>query len=177
MKIIIIGNGGSGKSTLADKLGKKLNLPVTHLDTITFGKNWVRLDEREHLQKLTEILNSASWIVEGWSYQSTIKTRLNASEIVIYLAYSPWFSYLNAVKRHFQYTFRQNPYDPPDSWIWNKTIRMFKAMNIVRKVYEPEFKKWLEEYRDSKLIFVIKKRKELNSLENILINMKMQNNE
>lgn len=177
MKIIITGNGGTGKSTLADKLGKKLNLPVTHLDTITFGRNWVRLDENEHKQKLTEILSGGKWIVEGWSYQSTMKTRMDVSEIIIYLAYPAWFSYLNALKRHLQYTFRQNPYDPPNSWIWKKTIRMFKAMNLVRKVYEPEFKLWLDEYKNSKLIFVIKKRKELKALENILVSMKVHDNE
>ena len=157
MKIIITGNGGTGKSTLADKLGKLLKLPVTHLDTITFGRNWVRLDETEHRKILYEILSGNNWIVEGWSYQSTMKERMDAAEIIIYLAYPPWFSYMNACKRHLQYTFKQNPYDPPGSWIWKKTIRMFKAMNLVRKIYEPEFNLWLKDYYGKKMIFVIKR--------------------
>ncbi|MFW5904155.1 MAG: AAA family ATPase [Candidatus Saliniplasma sp.] len=33
MKIAIIGSPGSGKSTFAKKLGKKLNIPVYHLDS------------------------------------------------------------------------------------------------------------------------------------------------
>ncbi|NOS83645.1 MAG: hypothetical protein HOP31_00765 [Ignavibacteria bacterium] len=176
MKIIITGNGGTGKSTLAEKLGKKLNLPVTHLDKISFGKDWARLNENEHRKILNEILKSDNWIVEGWSYQSTMKERIKAAGIIIYLAYPPWFSYMNAVKRHIQYTFRYNPYDPPKSWIWKKTIRMFKAMNLVRKVYEPEFRLWLDEYKHSELIFVIKKRKELKALESILVSMNNQNN-
>ncbi len=175
MKIIITGNGGTGKSTLADKLGSLLELPVTHLDTITFGKNWVRLDENEHRKILNERLSESKWIIEGWSYQSTMKERMNAAEIIIYLAYPAWFSYMNAVKRHLQYTFRYNPYDPPDSWIWKKTIRMFKAMNLVRKVYEPEFILWLEGYKSKKRVFVIKKRSELKKLTEELFNIKKNN--
>jgi adenylate kinase family enzyme len=177
MKIIITGNGGTGKSTLAEVLGEKLNLPVIHLDKISFGKNWVRLDENEHRKILREILKSDNWIVEGWSYQSTMKERMEAAGIIIYLAYPAWFSYMNAVKRHLQYTFRYNPYDPPKSWIWKKTIRMFRAMNLVRRVYEPEYRLWLDEYRSTKLIFVIKKRKELEALESILASMKDHDNE
>ncbi|HMQ78232.1 MAG TPA: hypothetical protein PKE39_05520 [Ignavibacteria bacterium] len=177
MKIIITGNGGSGKSTLAEKLGTILQLPVTHLDKITFKKNWDRYEEHRHMQTLERVLSGKNWIVEGWSYQSTMKKRMDASDIIIYLAYPAWYSYLYAAKRHLQYTFRQNPYDPPNSWIWKKTIRMFKAMNLVRKVYEPEFKLWLDEYKVYKLIFVIKKRKELKAMERILVSMKVHNNE
>ncbi len=174
MKIIITGNGGTGKSTLAEKLGAILRLPVTHLDKITFKKNWERYDEQQHLQLLQKVLSEKSWIVEGWSYQSTMKKRLEAADIIIYLAYPAWFSYLNAVKRHIQYTFRYNPYDPPNSWIWKKTIRMFKAMNLVRKVYEPEFRQWLDELRHIKRVFIIKKRKELFTLQKELIILKSE---
>jgi adenylate kinase family enzyme len=162
LKLIIIGNGGTGKSTLADKLAKELDIPVTHLDRLTFGKNWVRLDEAEFKNKLTGILAGDNWIVEGWSYHSTVKQRIEASETVFYLAYPAWFSYMNSVKRHLQYTFKHNPYDPPDSWIWRKTIRMFKAMNIVRKIYEPELRSWLKQYEAKKEIHIFKNRKELN---------------
>lgn len=101
---------------------------------------------------------------------------MEAADIIIYLAYPAWFSYMNAVKRHLQYTFRYNPYDPPNSWIWKKTIRMFKAMNLVRKVYEPEFKLWLEEYKSKKRVFEIKKRSELKRLTEELVNLNKNTN-
>ena len=41
-RIIIIGKPGSGKSTLALKLGKKLDLPVVHIDKIYWTEGWVK---------------------------------------------------------------------------------------------------------------------------------------
>jgi adenylate kinase family enzyme len=38
LKIIIVGNGGTGKSTLGEKLGKELNIPVSHLDRLGLKK-------------------------------------------------------------------------------------------------------------------------------------------
>ncbi|MCI0450420.1 MAG: topology modulation protein [Chlorobi bacterium] len=126
MKLLIIGNGGTGKSTLAERLGRELGIQATHLDTLGFGKNWVRVDENEFKKKLSSILAGNDWIIDGWSYQSTMKTRIEAAEIIIYLKFNIWSCYWNALKRHIQYTFKYNSYDPPESWIWRKTIRMVR---------------------------------------------------
>ena len=160
-KIIIAGNGGTGKSTLGRQLGEILKIPVTHLDPLTFKTGWIRVPEDEFRKKLFSVLDGDKWIVEGWSYHSTIKARLEAADTIIYLDYPVWFCYWNALKRHIQYTFRQNPYDPPDSWIWKKTIRMVKAMWMVHKVYEPELREMLKDYEDSKNVYVFKKRGDL----------------
>jgi adenylate kinase family enzyme len=160
MKIIIIGNGGTGKSTLGDELGKKLGLEVFHLDQLTFKTGWKRVDENVFSKMLENILKKDSWIVEGWSYNSTVRQRLEAAEIIIYLKFFIWSCYWGAFKRHIQYTFRQNPYDPPNSWIWKKTIRMIKAMWKVYKDYEPELQKILPEFAVKTITF--NKRSELN---------------
>ena len=46
-KIAIIGGPGTGKSTLANNLGKELNLPIYHLDSIHHLANWVPRDKEE----------------------------------------------------------------------------------------------------------------------------------
>jgi len=160
-KIIIIGNGGSGKSTLGEKLSKNLNIPVYHLDRLTFKTGWVSVNEIEFTENLKYILSNEKWIVEGWSYNSTIPMRLEAAELIIYLEFNVWLCYWYALKRHIQYTFKQNPYDPPNSNIWKKTIRMMKAMWMVHKIYEPQLRDLLIEFSESKTILKAQTRKEL----------------
>lgn len=161
-KIIILGNGGSGKSTLGEKLSKKLNIPVYHLDRLTFKTGWITVSEKEFVEALKNILAGEKWIVEGWSYNTTIPMRLDAADLIIYLEFNVWFCYWYALKRHIQYTFKQNPYDPPNSNIWKKTIRMIKAMWMVHKIYEPQLRNFLAKYTETKTIVRIKNRKELN---------------
>lgn len=161
-RIVIIGNGGSGKSTLGEKLSKILNIEVTHLDKITFKPGWIRVEESEFRKTLDEIISEENWIVEGWSYHSTLKKRLEASTVIIYLKFNIFFCYRNALLRHIKYSFRQNPYDPPNSPILKKTNKMVKAMWKVYKVYEPELQQMLEELKERKKIFVFENRKEVN---------------
>lgn len=168
-RIIIIGNGGTGKSTLGEKLGKIFNLEVTHLDKITFKPGWIRVDEDEFRKQLNEIISKEDWIVEGWSYHSTLRMRLEVSTIIIYLKFSIFTCYRNALIRHIKYFYRQNPYDPEDSPILKKTNKMVKAMWKVHKEYEPELQEMLKEFKNQKKIFVFERRKDLNEFVKKLI--------
>ncbi|MEO8211305.1 MAG: hypothetical protein ABI840_12165 [bacterium] len=161
-RIIIIGNGGTGKSTLGEKLGKILNLQVTHLDKMTYNPGWIRVDEDVFRKKLNDIISKENWIVEGWSYHSTLRLRLEASTIIIYLKHSIFICYWNALLRHIKYFYRQNPYDPDDSPILKKTSKMVKAMWKVYKVYEPELQDMLKQFERSKKVLVFEKRQDLN---------------
>jgi adenylate kinase family enzyme len=159
-RIIIIGNGGTGKSMLGEYLGRELSIPVTHLDQLSMKPGWRHVSEAEFTDKLTSILSGRTWIVEGWAYHSTMQMRLHASTTVIHLDYPIWYCYWNALKRHIRYSFKQNPYDPPNSPIWKKTRKMVKAMWLVHKKYEPEARQWLT-HLAGKQVFVFKNRRQL----------------
>lgn len=161
-RIIIIGNGGTGKSTLGERLGKILNLEVTHLDKMTFKPGWIRVDEDVFRKQLNEIISKENWIVEGWSYHSTLRMRLEASTTIIYLKYSIFICYRNALLRHIKYFYRQNPYDPDGSPILKKTNKMVKAIWKVYKEYEPELQEMLKKYETEKKIIVFERRRDLN---------------
>lgn len=160
-RIFIIGNGGTGKSTLGEKLGKILCKKVYHLDKLTFKPGWIRTEEEEFKKTLDKIISGESWIIEGWSYHSTLKKRLEAADVIIYLKFPVHICYLYALKRHISYSFRQNPYDPEDSPILFKTKKMIKAMWKVYKEYEPELNVMLNKM-EKKNIIVFNKRVEVN---------------
>lgn len=86
-RIIIIGCGGAGKSTLAQKLGKKLDLPVVHLDSIFWLPGWVEMEKDAFDKRVRQELRKDKWIIDG-NYNRTMPERLQYCDTVIYLDFS-----------------------------------------------------------------------------------------
>lgn len=85
-KILIVGCGGAGKSTLAVALGKKLALPVVHLDKLWWKPKWQSRTESEFDALLLSELEKPSWIIEG-NFARTFARRLEHAELCIFLDY------------------------------------------------------------------------------------------
>ena len=101
-KIIIIGSGGSGKSTFARELGKKLDLPVIHLDSEFWKPGWVQPERKEWLKKLEILLSEPKWIADG-NYFSSLDFRLNKADAVIFLDFKRSVCIYRVIKRFFKY--------------------------------------------------------------------------
>jgi adenylate kinase family enzyme len=136
-KIIIIGNGGTGKSTLSTKLSAMLDIPVHHLDLLTFTDDGKPVGESAFRERLNTLFANESWIIEGWSYQSTLSDRIAAADTIIYLEYPIWFSYWNAFKRSLYSLVRPDKYSPIKP-LWEYSKQIAKAMWLVHKIYEPQ---------------------------------------
>lgn len=162
-KIIIIGNGGTGKSTLGEYLSKQKNIPVYHLDQLSWGEGWKRVPEAIFIERLQDILSTESWIIEGWAFHSTMRLRFLQADTILYLNYPIWFAYYGATKRYFTYYFRQNPYDPPNSLRRKVLWRTYKAMWMVYKRYVPDVITLIDEFRGSKNIYIFNSRRELKT--------------
>ena len=99
-KIIIIGSGGSGKSTFAVELGKKLNLPVIHLDREFWKSDWVKPKAKEWLEKLEVLLSESRWIAEG-NYLNSLEYRIGKADSVIFLDFKRSICIYRVIKRYF----------------------------------------------------------------------------
>jgi adenylate kinase family enzyme len=160
-KIIIIGNGGTGKSTLGTKLSKIMGIEVHHLDLLTFTEDGGHIGEAVFHTRLKEILSRDSWIVEGWSYQSTLSERFTAADTIIYLDYPIWVSYWGALKRNIYSTFRRDRYTPVRS-LWKKSGLIARAMWKVHKIYEPQARILLSTI-ENKYYYHFKNRRQLRN--------------
>ena len=76
-RIIVIGSPGAGKSTFARQLRDKTGLPLYYLDMIWHLPDRTTITKEEFDQKLMDILNTDSWIIDG-NYGRTIEMRLKS---------------------------------------------------------------------------------------------------
>ncbi len=83
-KIAICGCGGSGKTILARELGRRLNLPITHLDVLLYDENWNRLSQDEFAAQQRTVVARPEWIIDG-NNASTMDIRLGEADTVIFL--------------------------------------------------------------------------------------------
>lgn len=88
-RILIIGCSCSGKSTLARAMGKKLHLPVVHLDQLWWREGWHNVTLEEFDAQLAKALKQERWIIDG-NYSRTIEQRLSRCDTIVYLDFSRW---------------------------------------------------------------------------------------
>ncbi|MCL2195399.1 MAG: hypothetical protein FWB76_05550 [Oscillospiraceae bacterium] len=81
-RILIMGNSGSGKSTMARRLGEHLNLPVLHIDMLTWQPGWVLNPERK--QALLVAAEQPAWVLDG-NHNTTRDALAARADTVIFL--------------------------------------------------------------------------------------------
>ncbi len=97
-RILIIGCAGAGKSTLAQKMGKKLGLPVVHLDRLFWHSGWVESTPEEIDEKILLETEKEQWILDG-NYSRTLPMRLQYCDTVIFLDFPRAACLLGVLKR------------------------------------------------------------------------------
>jgi len=83
-RILIIGPSGAGKSTLARAVGKRLAIPVVHLDAINWGPGWVQRNEAEIRGQIAGWSAQDAWVMDG-NYLGHIDLRLPRATAVVWL--------------------------------------------------------------------------------------------
>ncbi|WP_256354448.1 AAA family ATPase [Pseudomonas reactans] len=84
-RIIILGNSGSGKSTLARLLGKRLGLPIVHLDRLFWEPGWVEPDAEQFRSRVRNAVATDNWVCEGNYARRTFDLRLERADLIIWL--------------------------------------------------------------------------------------------
>ena len=169
-RVCIIGGSGTGKTTLANNLGKDLNLPIYHIDGIHHLKNWEIRDKEERDKIILEKINEEKWIMDG-TYHSTLKSRLEKSDYIIYLDYSTIAQIKGVLGRVIKNHGKEKPEIPgceeKMSWHffffvfnWRKNKRQFIIDN-------------LQEINNDK-IHIFKTRRQLNKWYKNKFNKKME---
>jgi adenylate kinase family enzyme len=87
-RIAIIGTGGAGKTVLALELGRRLELPVVHLDRVFWRPGWVEPPADEWREAHRAALAGDAWIADG-NYGSTMEERLTAADTIVFLDPNP----------------------------------------------------------------------------------------
>ena len=83
-RVAIIGPGGAGKTILARKLGRRVGLPVVHLDRVFWRPGWVEPDRSEWETAHRQALAGEAWIADG-NFGSTMAERLGWADTIVLL--------------------------------------------------------------------------------------------
>jgi adenylate kinase family enzyme len=85
-RVAILGPGGAGKSALATRLGTRLSIPVTHLDTLYWRANWEPAPPDEAVAGLAAVVATDAWILDGNFLDDALgDTRFTRADTVIFL--------------------------------------------------------------------------------------------
>jgi adenylate kinase family enzyme len=99
-RIMICGPSNAGKSTLAVAIGRKLALPVTHLDRFQHLPNtdWVERPKQEYNRLHDAAILEDAWVMDG-NYSGSIPQRLARATGIILLHDNRWANFARFLRR------------------------------------------------------------------------------
>ena len=99
MKIAVLGYAGSGKTYLSDYISEKKNIPVLHLDSVKWDKEWKPIDNSFVLPKVSEFMASKDWIIDGCYDYLYYDERLEQADMIVLLLLPRLTCLWRAIKR------------------------------------------------------------------------------
>jgi adenylate kinase family enzyme len=87
-RIVVTGPTGAGKSELASELGRRLAIPVIHLDTMFWKPGWVATPTGEWEALQRRELAADSWIVDS-QFDDMLPDWLDEADTVVFVDASP----------------------------------------------------------------------------------------
>ena len=142
-KITIIGCPGTGKTTYSVKLGKKLNIPVYHLDKVFWKNNWEHISQDEFGKVQDEIMQNEKWIIDG-NFTKTIENRIKNSDAVIFFDYPKRISLWRTFKRYLMHFGKVRP----DMGGYNKEKLQWGHVKFILNYPREEIYNTLSNYKD-----------------------------
>src|SRR5260370_18292945 len=89
-RIVVIGCPGSGKTTLALRLGRRLALPVVHLDVLFWRPGWTASDTPSFRGRVSQAIAGDAWIVDGSYATQTFDLSLPRADAIVFLHRPCW---------------------------------------------------------------------------------------
>jgi adenylate kinase family enzyme len=84
VRIAVVGCSGGGKSTLACALGRRLGLPVVHLDTLFWKPGWVESDLAPFRAAVDEAAGGERWVMDG-NFTSASPLRFARADAIVWV--------------------------------------------------------------------------------------------
>jgi len=89
-RIIVVGCSGSGKTSLALKLGRKLGLPVVHLDVLYWRPGWKASDKASFRARVAGAIAGEGWVVDGGFSGLAFDLTVARADTLIVIERSRW---------------------------------------------------------------------------------------
>lgn len=163
-RIVIVGISGSGKSTFANKLGKKLNRSIVHLDKEQWTHDWKKRFSSDEWKKfIEELVKQDEWIIDG-NNRNTMDIRLNRADTVILFDFPKWRCLLRAFIRIFKI---KEPFDKSKGT--QERISWELAKYII-KFPKKDLEEFIVSHKD-KTIYIVRNNRDVKNLLNKLENL------
>ena len=128
-KYIVVGISGTGKSHFARLLHEKTGIPVFHMDSIIWKKNWEEATSEEVLKSLKAIRKQNAWIIEGW-IEAYSRGPLQDCDTFFYLDFPGYVAAWGGLKRWMENWNKKRPELPEGcietinpSFLWQMLLR------------------------------------------------------
>jgi hypothetical protein len=81
-RIVVVGCAGSGKTSLALNLGRKLALPVVHLDVLYWLPGWKESDKASFRIRVADAIAGDDWVADGSFSELALDLTLSRADTV-----------------------------------------------------------------------------------------------
>ena len=98
-RIVVVGSQGSGKTHLSLALGRKLGLPVIHLDALYWQPGWKPSDRTDFRARVAEAISGDGWIVDGSYSGLCLDLTVARADLFIALERSRWLCMWRVLQR------------------------------------------------------------------------------